>query len=170
MASCRLNAAAVPTSSAKQCYGCGYLLPSRWFSAGKGPTGLHSRCKACNAHDIQQRGERLQRKREAQEPAAEKKCRACEKTRPASTFTAHSHSTDGLQAWCSSCINSARVASRRSRAARAKEHPFKAPQAKVLVCGHCKEAKPALAFSKDMCATFGRRTNCRECTKKQSQR
>ena len=162
---CCRQKAAVPAVSAKQCYGCGVVRPAEWFAAGKGPTGLQSRCKACHSHDNQERTEQLKREHASREPATQKLCRACQKTLPVTSFTADLQNKDGLQGTCRSCRTRTEITRARERAVRLREHPSKAPQPKALICAGCHEMKPGSEFTKHYAAAFGVRSTCKECEK-----
>ena len=166
-ASCRRKAA-VPAVSAKQCYGCGVVRLAEWFAAGKGPTGLQARCKACSSHDNLERTERLKREHEMREPAIEKLCPTCQETLPVSSFSAHSQSKDGLQGGCKSCRSRAEGIRTRERAVRMREQPSNAPQPKALICARCHETKPCSEFKKYFASTYGVRSMCKECATESS--
>ena len=162
---CCRREAAVPTVSTKQCYGCGVVRPAEWFSAGRGSTKLHSRCKPCQAHDIQQRSERLQRERATREPLTEKKCPVCENTLPVTSFSSAPQSTDGMYSICRSCDHTTGLARKRERTLRLREHPSMAPQPKERICSACKETKSRSEFPRDRSAMYGMYAICKECRK-----
>jgi len=106
--------------------------------------GLQPACKAC-------RNETARAKPEV-EPVAEKTCRSCQMTLPASAFWKSRHNSTGLQKECKACGSARKAAVR---------HPVTLTE---KTCKDCGITKPAADFCIDVKRKGGLRSECRECT------
>lgn len=98
---------------------------------------------------------------------SEKRCKDCEKVKPASEFWRRKQSPDGLALYCKECFglrNAAAYRKRRAAAGKtAREYRRLAVPDGMKCCARCKEIKSISDFGRNRANSSGLTTYCRPC-------
>jgi ribosomal protein L32 len=87
----------------KKCSKCGEVKPADEFHKNlNSKDGKDSQCKSCRKEYYAQQKAILQR--DGYKVITEKKCSKCGEVKPADEFSNYTHSKDGKQSWCKSCV------------------------------------------------------------------
>lgn len=159
----KLQAEHPQAASSKQCSCCGEIRPSKWFSPGRGPSGLHAWCRPCSAYFAMRNRERKRLECDPQQPAAEKECCTCSRTLPADSFVKDVTSNDGLHSYCKECASKAQKARRANRAERSADQLSVAPASQERICSVCRALKPWSEFHKVSYSVSGIDYRCKKC-------
>lgn len=138
----------------RQCSICKQTKPADEFIRdARRTSGLDARCKLCRRQ--QHRLRKATHSARPVQPLAQKQCRRCLVTKPASEFKRHSYTSSGLDSWCKACCSERRREKGKTRVL--------APTVEQKQCVRCRQVKPATEFTRDTGKRTGLGARCRPC-------